>query len=85
LITSLFCTTQGRGSELLWKRDLFAAIVPQAVRHAGGAGIPVTVKMRKGIDADHLTYRESGRIVENERGRGRGVAHADGGGLVLGQ
>ena len=29
-------------------------------------GRPVTVKMRKGIDPDHLTYLEAGRIAEAE-------------------
>ena len=57
-------TRKGGGSALPWKRSLFAAIVAQAVRHAGGR--PVTVKMRKGIDADHLTYLEAGRIAEAE-------------------
>ena len=28
--------------------------------------MPVTVKMRKGIDADHLTYLDAGRIAEGE-------------------
>src|SRR3954453_24098820 len=57
-------TRKGGGSALPWKRDLFAAIVGQAVRAARGA--PVTVKMRKGIDPDHLTYLEAGRIAEAE-------------------
>jgi nifR3 family TIM-barrel protein len=57
-------TRKGGGSALPWKRDLFAAIVAQAVRHAKGR--PVTVKMRKGIDDDHLTYLEAGRIAEAE-------------------
>ncbi len=57
-------TRKGGGSALPWKRDLFAAIVAQAVRHAKGR--PVTVKMRKGIDPDHLTYLEAGRIAEAE-------------------
>jgi nifR3 family TIM-barrel protein len=57
-------TRKGGGSALPWKRDLFAAIVGQAVRAA--RGIPVTVKMRKGIDPDHLTYLEAGRIAEAE-------------------
>ncbi len=57
-------TRKGGGSALPWKRDLFAAIVAQAVRSARGR--PVTVKMRKGIDADHLTYLEAGRIAEAE-------------------
>src|SRR5947209_1030327 len=55
-------TRKGGGSALPWKRDLFAAIVAQAVRQAKGR--PVTVKMRKGIDEDHLTYLEAGRIAE---------------------
>jgi nifR3 family TIM-barrel protein len=57
-------TRKGGGSALPWKRDLFTAIVAQAVRNAGGR--PVTVKMRKGIDPDHLTYLEAGRIAEGE-------------------
>ncbi len=57
-------TRKGGGSALPWKRDLFAAIVAQAVRAANGR--PVTVKMRKGIDPDHLTYLEAGRIAEAE-------------------
>jgi nifR3 family TIM-barrel protein len=57
-------TRKGGGSALPWKRDLFAAIVAQAVRAA--RGVPVTVKMRKGIDPDHLTYLEAGRIAEAE-------------------
>ena len=57
-------TRKGGGSALPWKRDLFRAIVAQAVRNAGGR--PVTVKMRKGIDDDHLTYLEAGRIAEGE-------------------
>ncbi len=57
-------TRKGGGSALPWKRDLFAAIVAQAVRNAKGR--PVTLKMRKGIDADHLTYLDAGRIAEAE-------------------
>jgi nifR3 family TIM-barrel protein len=34
------------------------------VRHAGR--VPVTVKVRKGIDAGVLTYREAGRVAEGE-------------------
>ncbi|MGZ4627189.1 MAG: tRNA dihydrouridine synthase DusB [Kineosporiaceae bacterium] len=59
-------TRKGGGSALPWKRDLFAAIVAQAVRQADRADVPVTVKMRKGIDDDHLTYLEAGRIAEAE-------------------
>ncbi|WP_405218408.1 tRNA dihydrouridine synthase DusB [Agrococcus sp. Ld7] len=56
-------TRRGGGSALPWKRDLFAAIVQRAVRRAGE--IPVTVKMRKGIDDEHLTYLDAGRIAED--------------------
>jgi nifR3 family TIM-barrel protein len=51
-------TRKGGGSALPWRIGLFDDIVPTAVREA--RGLPVTVKMRLGIDADHLTYREAG-------------------------
>ena len=47
-------------------RELFAAIVGQAVQAAARADVPVTVKMRKGIDDDHLTYLEAGRIAQDQ-------------------
>jgi nifR3 family TIM-barrel protein len=59
-------TRKGGGAALPWKSGLFAAIVGSAVRAATPFGIPVTVKMRKGIDADHLSYLEAGRIAEAE-------------------
>src|SRR5205807_7525670 len=37
-----------------------------AVRAAEPAGIPVTVKFRIGIDNEHLTYLDAGRIAEAE-------------------
>jgi nifR3 family TIM-barrel protein len=55
-------TRKGGGAALPWKLDLFRDIVEQAV-HAAGA-LPLTIKMRKGIDSDHLTYLEAGRIAE---------------------
>jgi nifR3 family TIM-barrel protein len=57
-------TRKGGGAALPWKRDLFEAIVSAAVREASPAGIPVTVKMRKGIDDEHLTYLDAGLIAE---------------------
>lgn len=54
-------TRKGGGAALPWKLNLFRDIVEAAVT-AGGA-VPVTVKMRKGIDDDHLTYLEAGRIA----------------------
>jgi len=59
-------TRKGGGSALPWKSGLFAAIVGQAVRAASPAGVPVTVKMRKGVDDGHLTYLDAGRIAEAE-------------------
>ena len=59
-------TRKGGGAALPWKTDLFRAIVSQAVREAAPYDVPVTVKMRKGIDSDHLTFLEAGRIAEGE-------------------
>ncbi|MFW2514552.1 tRNA dihydrouridine synthase DusB [Demequina sp. SO4-13] len=59
-------TRKGGGAVLPWKRDLFRDIVRAAVREAAPHGIPVTVKMRKGIDDDHLTYLDAGRMAERE-------------------
>jgi nifR3 family TIM-barrel protein len=58
-------TRKGGGSAIPWKRKLFARIVSGAVSAAAPYGIPVTIKMRKGIDDDHLTYLEAGRIAED--------------------
>jgi nifR3 family TIM-barrel protein len=55
-------TRKGGGAALPWKLGLFRSIVEAAVEAAGP--VPLTVKMRKGIDADHLTYLEAGRIAE---------------------
>jgi nifR3 family TIM-barrel protein len=55
-------TRKGGGAALPWKIDLFREIVERAAKAAGR--IPLTVKMRKGIDGDHLTYLEAGRIAE---------------------
>jgi len=54
-------TRKGGGAALPYKQDLFQAIVSSAVRAAGE--IPVTVKMRKGIDSNHLTFLESGKAA----------------------
>ena len=56
-------TRKGGGAALPWKSDLFSAIVSSAVRAAGE--IPVTVKMRKGIDDDHLTFIDSGKSARD--------------------
>lgn len=55
-------TRKGGGSALPWKRDLFKDIVESAVRNAQGK-VPVTVKMRVGIDDEHITYLDAGKIA----------------------
>ena len=60
-------TRKGGGAALPWKQDLFRDIVERAVEAAGP--IPLTVKMRKGIDSDHLTYIEAAKAAQ-----GAGVA-----------
>jgi nifR3 family TIM-barrel protein len=57
-------TRKGGGSALPYKRPLLRAILHEAVGNAGG--LPVTMKMRKGIDDGHLTYLDAGRIAVDE-------------------
>ncbi|NBO16760.1 MAG: tRNA dihydrouridine synthase DusB [Actinobacteria bacterium] len=54
-------TRKGGGAALPYKRKLFSAIVESAVRSAAKYGIPITVKMRVGIDSDHQTFLESAK------------------------
>jgi nifR3 family TIM-barrel protein len=56
-------TRKGGGAALPWKKELFSSIVQAAVRAAGE--IPVTVKMRKGIDSEHLTYLDAGKAARD--------------------
>jgi len=55
-------TRKGGGAALPWKLGLFREIVERAVQAAGP--LPLTIKMRKGIDSDHLTYLEAARAAE---------------------
>jgi nifR3 family TIM-barrel protein len=57
-------TRNGGGAALPWRRHRLRAIVAAAVANAGS--VPVTVKLRVGIDAEHLTYLDAGRIAEEE-------------------
>ncbi len=59
-------TRKGGGAVLPWKRELFRDIVRAAVRAARPAGVPVTIKMRKGVDEQHLTYLEAGLRAQDE-------------------
>jgi nifR3 family TIM-barrel protein len=57
-------TRKGGGGALPWKRRLLGDILESAVRAAEPYGVPVTMKTRKGIDDDHLTYLDAGRIAQ---------------------
>lgn len=66
-------TRKGGGAALPYKRNLFRDIIRSAVQTAnettsalGMKPIPVTVKMRLGIDQDHLTFREAGATAAQE-------------------
>ncbi len=59
-------TKRGGGSALPYKRRLFANIVAAAVRATEGTDIPVTVKFRIGIDDEHHTHLDAGRIAAAE-------------------
>ncbi|MFY8169001.1 MAG: tRNA dihydrouridine synthase DusB [Candidatus Nanopelagicus sp.] len=54
-------TRRGGGAALPYKRRLFSSIVEAAVKTARKYGIPVTVKMRVGIDSDHHTFLDSAK------------------------
>ncbi|ATG54766.1 tRNA dihydrouridine synthase DusB [Brachybacterium ginsengisoli] len=55
-------TRRGGGGVLPWKDELFTRILRAAVAAAGD--VPVTLKTRKGVDDDHLTYRDAGLIAQ---------------------
>ena len=57
-------TRKGGGAALPWKDTLLGDILEHAVRAAEPYGVPVTMKTRKGIDEDHLTYLDAGRIAQ---------------------
>jgi nifR3 family TIM-barrel protein len=57
-------TRHGGGAALPVRTGLLALIVRAAVAAAGT--VPVTVKMRMGLDSDTLTYLDAGRAAEAE-------------------
>ena len=57
-------TRKGGGGALPWKRALLGAILEQAVAAATPYGVPVTIKTRTGLDENHLTYLDAGRIAQ---------------------
>lgn len=54
-------TRRGGGAALPYKRKLFSALVDGAVKAASKHGMPVTVKMRVGINDEYQTYLESAK------------------------
>ena len=58
-------TRKGGGGALPWKRGLLGLILESAVAAAAPYDVPVTMKTRKGLDEDHLTYLDAGRIAED--------------------
>lgn len=65
-------TRKGGGAAIPWKRDLFRGIVRSVVRSVdraapeGPGAVPVTVKMRIGIDDDHITADDAALIAQAE-------------------
>jgi nifR3 family TIM-barrel protein len=58
-------TRKGGGAALPYKRKRLAAILQATVRAGERYGVPVTMKTRKGIDDDHLTFLDAGRIAQD--------------------
>lgn len=62
-------TRNGGGAALPYKRRLLRDVIRAVVRAAdaeSGGRVPVTVKFRLGIDDDHLTFLDTGRIAQDE-------------------
>ena len=59
-------TRKGGGCAIPYKRGLYRNIVSAAVRAAEGSGVPITVKFRIGLDDDHFTHLDAGRIAAEE-------------------
>ncbi len=56
-------TRHGGGAALPWHIGRLAAVVTAAVEAAGD--VPITVKTRVGIDDDHVTYLDTGRVAQD--------------------
>lgn len=59
-------TRRGGGSAIPYKRRLYGNIVGAAVKAAEGSGVPITVKFRVGIDDEHYTHLDAGRIAADQ-------------------
>jgi nifR3 family TIM-barrel protein len=57
-------TRKGGGAALPYKRERLRMILTATVQAAARYGVPVTIKTRIGIDRDHQTFLDAGRIAE---------------------
>jgi nifR3 family TIM-barrel protein len=58
-------TRKGGGAALPYKRGLLEQILRAAVSAADSHGVPVTMKTRIGIDSEHPTHLDAGRIAQD--------------------
>src|SRR5215208_4645344 len=58
-------TRKGGGAALPFKRDRLRMILMATVQATARYGVPVTIKTRIGIDRDHQTFLDAGRIAED--------------------
>jgi nifR3 family TIM-barrel protein len=58
-------TRKGGGAALPYKRDRLRMILTATVQAAAPYAVPVTIKTRIGIDHDHQTFLDAGRIAED--------------------
>lgn len=61
-------TRKGGGAAIPWKKDLFSSIVDSVVTsvdRASHGAVPVTIKMRVGIDEDHITAFDAARTAQS--------------------
>ncbi|MDQ4039306.1 MAG: tRNA dihydrouridine synthase DusB [Actinomycetota bacterium] len=58
-------TRRGGGAAIPWRRELLRSILRAAMAAAEGR-VPITMKMRIGIDDGHITYRDAGQIAQDE-------------------
>ncbi len=59
-------TRKGGGSALPLKPKLLAQIVGAAVKAAEPAQVPVTIKFRLGVSEEWMTYKDAGRVGQEE-------------------
>ncbi|MFC1641262.1 tRNA dihydrouridine synthase DusB [Myxococcota bacterium] len=64
-------TSKGAGSAVPARPRLMASIIRAAVASAGQ--VPVTIKVRLGLDNEHPTFLDAGHIAENEGCAGIGL------------